>query len=102
MAHGIDFTTWIDEQLAGAPAELAERTREFIAQASPTDPAGLASAAEQALLRAIATSPDRRAALDLLAADALVSLALAACVEVDPAGFERFAIAIRDRHGAGA
>ena len=99
MADGVGLSDWLEAQLAGAPIELADRTRFFLRDCPSDDPADLALAAEQALARAIATSPDRRAALDLLAADALVTLALAACVEVDPAGFERFAIAIRERQG---
>ncbi len=99
MADPVGLSDWLEAQLAGAPIELAERTRYFLRQSPSADPEGLALAAEQALTRAIATSPDRRAALDLLAADALVTLALAASVELDPAGFERLAIAIRERQG---
>jgi hypothetical protein len=99
MADRVGLSDWLEAQLAGAPNELALRTRFFLRQSPSDDPEGLAFAAEQALASAIATSPDRRAALDLLAADALVTLALAACVEVDPGRFEQFAIAIRERQG---
>src|SRR5262245_2944636 len=100
MAGGLDFAAWLEEQLADAPPELVRRTRDFISRAGRDGPAGLVAAGELALARAVAGSRDRSAALDLLAADALVTLALAASVEADPAGIEEFAMRIRDRHQA--
>lgn len=84
MAEG-----WLDSQLAGAPEALVERTREFVTDPVTADT--LAVAADQALGRAIGAGCDRRGALDLLAADALVTLALAAQNEVEPDGLARFA-----------
>src|SRR5689334_12295600 len=101
MADGIAFAAWLEDQLSDAPAELAERTREFVARAGGAGPHGLAAASELALREAVAAAHDRRSALDLLAADALVTLALAASVERDPAGFEAFARAVRQRQGSG-
>jgi hypothetical protein len=54
-------------------------------------PDALAGAGAVALAKAIDQAGDRRSALDLLAADALVTLALAAQVEQDPGALERFA-----------
>ncbi len=87
---------WLESQLDGAPGELTARMREFFPPgvAAPSA-AELARAGRRALAAAVAGSPDRRAALDLLAADALVTLALAAQVESEPEGLERFAAALR-------
>ena len=83
---------WFEEQCEGAPAALVERASDFARQAGgPHSPEALAEAGAVALARAIEQSPDRSSALDLLAADALVTLALAAQVERDPAALERFA-----------
>lgn len=85
---------WLEGQIAGAPAALVERTRHYLSLARDMTPEGLAQAARAALRAAIAQSNDRRGALDLLAADALVTLSLAAQVERDPAGLERFALSL--------
>jgi hypothetical protein len=100
MADGIAFAAWLEDQLSDAPAELAQRTREYLARAGGTGPEQLVAASELALEEAVALPRDRRSALDLLAADALVTLALAASVESDPAGFEAFARSIRQRQGS--
>ena len=88
---------WLADQLDGAPAELVARTLEFARAAGPVSAESLARAGQRALDAAVAASPDRRAALDLLAADALVTLALAARVEDDPGGLEAFAAGLRRR-----
>jgi hypothetical protein len=88
---------WLAVQLEGAPAELVERTREFLAAAGgPVTAASLARAGKAALDAAAAADPDRGAALNLLAADALVTLALAARAEEAPDDLERFAAALRN------
>lgn len=93
---------WLDAQLAGAPDELVARTREFIRQEGGVVSADvLARAGRAALATAVAESPDRTAALDLLAADALVTLALAAHAEADPETLRAFAARVR-REGEGA
>jgi len=87
---------WLAARFAGAPGELVQRAREFVGEAgTSTTPAELSRAAQRALDAALARSADRGAALDLLAADALVTVALAAQVETDPAGLETFARALR-------
>lgn len=87
---------WLDGQLAGAPDELVARTREFVAAAEPgVSPEGLVRASRAALAAAIAGPSDRGAALNLLAADALVTLALAAGAEMDPDTLDAFAGSIR-------
>ncbi len=95
MAGPID-PAWFAAQLEGAPQELAARAREFVAVSGrPVDPETLAAAGRRALDHAVGSAPDRRAALDLLAADALVTLALAAAVETTPERLAEFASALR-------
>ena len=87
---------WLHRQIAAAPAALRERTRWFIEQAGGgTDPASLAAASRAALAAAVVRANDRAGALDLLVADCLVTLALAAQVEDDPADLGRFATSLR-------
>lgn len=96
MAGGLTDESWLESRLLESPAVLAGRTREFLAAAPPgTLPERLAHASRLALTRAVEGSPDRGAALDLLAADALVTLALAAQVEAEPAGLAEFASRLR-------
>ena len=75
-AHYLDATAG-----AGAPAEH------------------LAQAASAALDAVLAHPGDRSVALDLLAADALVTLALKARAAEDPAGLARFAAQLREARG---
>lgn len=69
---------WFEAQTAGAPATLVARAREYLAASPEALPAAerLREAAESALDAAIAGGTARRAAVDLLAADALITLAL--------------------------
>lgn len=94
---------WLAERLAGAPAVLVQRASEFVGDVeSPTTPERLAAAARGALEAALARTADRGAALDLLAADALVTLALAAQVETGPTGLAQFARDLRGQEGTRA
>lgn len=93
---------WLESQVAGAPADLVRRTLEFARAEGPVTPDSLARAGRRALDAAVGASPDRGAALDLLAADALVTLALAAQVETDPADLETFAARLRTGEDPGA
>ncbi len=61
----------------GAPDALAERARAYLQQASESArPSGLATASRLALDASMADGSRRERALDLLAADALITLAL--------------------------
>ncbi|MGE0442004.1 MAG: hypothetical protein AB7L66_20065 [Gemmatimonadales bacterium] len=96
---------WLTAQLADAPAALAARTREFVAAAGgDVSATGLAGAARLALAAAVEAAveapPDRRGALDLLAADALVTLALAKRTEEAPEDLGPFAASLRAAEGA--
>jgi hypothetical protein len=93
-----DPDAWFAAHTGAVPAELVARARRYFDQATEA-PLGtrLASAGEQALANAIAAGADRTAALDLLVADALVTLALLERAERDPASLGAAAEAIRKR-----
>ena len=60
----------------------------------PATPEALAGSGRKALDRVLARAGDRSVALDLLAADALVTLALLAQAEVAPERLDHFAAAV--------
>jgi hypothetical protein len=77
---------WIADHVQEAPAELRQqvlRDTEAITEADPL-PEALAGAGRSALGRALARPSDRSVALDLLTADALITLALLAQAEEHP------------------
>jgi hypothetical protein len=88
---------WFEVQSAGAPAPLRERAAHYLAGHSQPGKLAerLAGAAADALNTVLAHPGDRSVALDLLAADALVTLALKARACDDPAGLARFAARLR-------
>ena len=88
---------WFEAESLGAPVVLRERAARYLAaRPASADPAvELAAAAEAALRTSLAHSSGREAALDLLAADALVTLALKARAALDPGGLEAFAARLR-------
>jgi hypothetical protein len=93
---------WYEAESAGAPEALRARAAHYL-EAAPTDvdPAsGLALAASRALSATLAQPGGRGVALDLLAADALVTLALKAQAERDPSGLAQFAARLRAAHAA--
>lgn len=76
---------WVEARIAGAPVTLAERVRAFLVEAPDADPVDrFATAGRSALAAAESRGADRGAALDLLAADALITLALLAVAERSP------------------
>jgi fructoselysine-6-P-deglycase FrlB-like protein len=89
---------WLEERGAGAPAALLNRAHHYLEMLEPTtDPADdLARAGLAALEATTGSAGDRRAALDLLAADGLVTLALMVRAETDPAALADFAVRIRN------
>ena len=87
---------WLDRHTAAAPPALRTRVREH-AVAVRTDaplPAVLARAGREALERVVTHPGDRSVALDLLAADALVTLALLAQAREAPGELGAFADSI--------
>lgn len=86
---------WVDRHTSHAPTMLRARVREYALRATGDSlPDLLASAGQSALTRVLAHAGDRSSALDLLAADALITLALLAQAEIDPARLEQFATAV--------
>jgi hypothetical protein len=96
-----DRVAWLEARAAAAPAALRHRVLQHLTAAPPTgDLAGdLAAAARTALDLTLREGGTRDAALDLLAADALVTLALLAGAERDPAGLAGFARQLRTTEG---
>jgi len=88
---------WLAASASGAPTELVARAHAWLARIPPTASASedLADAGRLALGSVIDSSGGRPAAADLLAADALVTLALEARAVEDPASLGAFAANIR-------
>ena len=84
---------WLEQHTASAPEALRARVCGYAAEIAlhPHLPTALALAGERALARVLAHPGGRSVALDLLAADALVTLALLAQAESAPEGLEEFA-----------
>ena len=90
---------WLAQHSAGAPAPLRERAEHYLERRNESVLCQrLAGAAADALTAVLAHRGDRSVALDLLAADALVTLALKASALEDPARLARFAAELRGRH----
>jgi hypothetical protein len=87
---------WLDRHTSRAPAALRTRVLEYAraAQSEAAISQTLASAARSALRKVLAHPGDRAIALDLLAADALITLALLAQAEIEPDQLEQFATAL--------
>lgn len=91
-----DARAWFAARTAGAPPVLAARAAHwFEATAGATASARCADAGRAALEAAMAHGPARDAALDLLAADALITLALLAAADDDAAALGTTATALR-------
>jgi hypothetical protein len=87
--------TWLDQHTAKAPAVLRARVHQYVGGAhGSTLPSTLAAAAGAALTRVLSHAGDRSVALDLLAADALMTLALLAQAQIAPEHLEDFAISV--------
>ena len=94
---GDGLSRWFEEHSGDAPAPLRERVVSYLAaQPATLEPgARLRDAARAALAAALSRPGDRAVALDLLAADALVTLALQHRADTDPATLARFAAELR-------
>jgi len=95
---------WLEQRISSAPAALQSRIR----QVSETIPRGeepapaLARLAAKTLEAVIRGAGDRSAALDLLAADALITLALLAQAETDPSRLGELSVQLLSAGAAGA
>ncbi|HWZ27330.1 MAG TPA: hypothetical protein VNX15_02125 [Gemmatimonadales bacterium] len=91
MSHD-DLAAWLSGRRPVPPKALAERLTETVGDEAGAPPATLAGLGARVLDRvAQATPQDRRQALDLLAADALVTYAFEAQAEADVRGLSRLA-----------
>jgi hypothetical protein len=89
---GLSFEdNWLEEQSRGAPEALRVRVMSYVQGEGGALPERLGRAARAALDAVLAHPGDRSVALDLLAADALVTLALKAQAARDPGELARFA-----------
>jgi hypothetical protein len=83
---------WLDQRTSQGPAALRLRVHEYARVATGATLAeALAVAAQAALAHVLSHPGDRSVALDLLAADALITLALLAQAENAPQDLEHFA-----------
>jgi hypothetical protein len=83
---------WLNQRTNQGPTALRSRVHEYAqASARRTLPEQLSAAAQAALAHVLSHAGDRSVALDLLAADALITLALLAQAEHAPEGLEDFA-----------
>jgi hypothetical protein len=90
-----ELEAWLDQHTSRAPAPLRQRVKEYALSVSGDSyAASLAAAGQSALDRVLSHPGDRSAALDLLAADALITLALLAQAEAAPHRLEEFAISV--------
>lgn len=95
---------WLDRHTAAAPPVLRARVVEYAGHAGSAGSLAetLAVAARAALTHVECHSGDRSAALDLLAADALITLALLAQAESAPERLSEFAESVLRAHLASA
>jgi hypothetical protein len=88
-----DALAWLRARAPTPPAHLADRMAAALRQVATVDdvPRALGDAAFVCLEASLALGPGRAAALDLLAADALLTYAWEAAAESGAEGLERFA-----------
>ncbi len=86
---------WFADRTDGAPIALRRRAQHYFTASAPGELSSrLANAGHAALVAAMSDGAGRAAALDLLAADALITLALLAASERDPGALARDAAAL--------
>jgi hypothetical protein len=87
---------WLERHTSQAPAALRARVHDLTVTTDPgmTVPDALAAAGRRALEAVVAHPGDRSVALDLLAADALVTLALLAQAHTAPERLGDFALSV--------
>ena len=93
---------WLAQHTAAAPAALRACVQQHMHDTLPagTLPHSLAAAAERALERVLARQGGREVALDLLAADGLITLALLHQAQHAPAELAALARRLSTQHGA--
>lgn len=97
MARGSELTspgTWLERHTSQAPPALRDRVRSYTDADARDLPDALAAASRTALSRVLSHPGDRPVALDLLAADGLITLALLAQAESAPSQLRDFAASL--------
>ncbi|MGE5092864.1 MAG: hypothetical protein ACM3OH_11920 [Bacillota bacterium] len=97
MARGSELTSpggWLERHTSQAPPALRDRVRVYAAAAAGDLPDALAVASRNALGHVLSHPGDRPVALDLLAADGLITLALLAQAESSPGRLRDFAASL--------
>ena len=97
MARGSELTSpggWLERHTSQAPPALRERVHFYAGTARGDLPEALAAASRSALGRVLSHPGDRPVALDLLAADGLITLALLAQAESSPGRLRDFAASL--------
>lgn len=84
----------MERETARAPAALRSRVRDYLPGSTAATPEVLAGSGRAALDRVLARDGDRSVALDLLAADALVTLAFLVLAQTSPERLGSFAAAV--------
>jgi hypothetical protein len=87
----------LEHHTARAPSALKQRVEDYAGQSEHDAaelPEMLAAAGHRALQRVLGCAGDRSVALDLLAADALITLALLAQAQHAPEALDQFAATI--------
>lgn len=83
--------SWVRTRLGGAPERLIDEMVSALPATALSDAEALAEGALALYARVLSGTGGREDALPLLAADALLTHAHAACAETDPAGLDAFA-----------
>lgn len=97
MARGSELTSpggWLERHTSQAPPALRDRVRSYAAPVTGGIPEALAAASRTALGHVLSHPGDRPVALDLLAADGLITLALLAQAESSPDRLRDFAASL--------
>lgn len=97
MAGGGELSSaagWLERHTSQAPAALRQRVLAYAGGTAGESPAALAAAGRRALGQVLAHPGDRSVALDLLAADGLITLALLAQAETSPEQLREFAASL--------
>lgn len=97
MARGSELTSsggWLERHTSQAPPALRDRVRSYAGAVTGDIPDALATASRTALGRVLSHPGNRPVALDLLAADGLITLALLAQAESSPSHLRDFAASL--------
>ncbi len=95
----ISASQWLDGRLETVPPELAAAVRGLVAEVSLEDGRSMADAALVGLARVVSQEEERAGALELLAADALLTYAFEAAADPRLGGSAESASQLADRVG---